>query len=215
MRPDTFEVRRNVRIAAPPEKVYALIGDFRRREAWSPWERKGPAMKREIGGAPRGKGAFYAWSGNADVGTGRMELVDATPPSKIAIRLVFTAPFATDNRGEFVIVPREGGSEVSWTMRGAAPFTARLFHVFVDMDALVGGDFAAGLAAMKEAAERLPARRAVRERSRPARRRAATPRSRPRTGRPRAASRRRARPASAHGASPRWAWPRTAPAARP
>ena len=45
-RPDTFTVQRNTLIQAPPEKVFALIDDYRAWAAWSPWEHKDPAMRR-------------------------------------------------------------------------------------------------------------------------------------------------------------------------
>ena len=48
MRPDTFRVQRTASIQAPPEKIFPLINDFRRWDAWSPYEHLDPAMKREI-----------------------------------------------------------------------------------------------------------------------------------------------------------------------
>ena len=47
-RPDTFRIERSTRIQAPPEQVFALINDFHRWGAWSPYEKKDPAMKREF-----------------------------------------------------------------------------------------------------------------------------------------------------------------------
>src|SRR6266436_6213698 len=70
-RPDTFRVQRAASIKAPPEKVFALLNDFQRWEAWSPWEKKDPAMKRTFSVVTSGKGAQYAWEGNKDVGQGR------------------------------------------------------------------------------------------------------------------------------------------------
>ena len=75
-KPDTFRVERAASIKAPPEKIFALINDFQRWGAWSPWEKKDPAMKRTFGPVTSGKGAMYAWEGNKDVGQGRMEIVE-------------------------------------------------------------------------------------------------------------------------------------------
>lgn len=44
-KPDIFRVQRAASIKAPPEKIFALINDFHRWEAWSPWEKKDPALK--------------------------------------------------------------------------------------------------------------------------------------------------------------------------
>ena len=36
-KPDTFRVERAATIKAPPEKIFPLINDFKRWDAWSPW----------------------------------------------------------------------------------------------------------------------------------------------------------------------------------
>lgn len=43
---------------------------------------------------------------------------------------------------------------MSWDMRGATPYLAKIVHVFFDMDRMVGRDFEAGLASLKALAER-------------------------------------------------------------
>jgi hypothetical protein len=53
-RPDVFRVERAINIAAPPDRVFALINDFRRWDAWSPWDKKDPAMKRTYGATTSG-----------------------------------------------------------------------------------------------------------------------------------------------------------------
>ena len=50
--------------------------------AWSPYEKKDPAMKRTLSGAASGKGAVYEWDGDSNVGKGRMEITDSAPPLK-------------------------------------------------------------------------------------------------------------------------------------
>src|SRR5256885_15052485 len=92
-KPDSFRVQRTASIKAPPEKIYALINDLNGWKTWSPYEKKDPAMKRTLSGAPTGKGAVYEWAGNKDVGKGRMEIADNTPPSKVLIKLDFIEPF--------------------------------------------------------------------------------------------------------------------------
>ena len=92
-KPDTFRVERSIAIKAPPEKIFPLINDFKRWDAWSPWEKKDPAMKRTYGSATSGKGAHYAWQGNSDVGQGSMDIVESVPSSKVALKLDFVKPF--------------------------------------------------------------------------------------------------------------------------
>lgn len=153
-KPDTFRVQRAAAIKAPPEKVYALINDFKRWDAWSPWEKKDPAMKRTWGAVTNGKGAYYAWDGNSDVGQGSMEITESVPSSKVTLKLDFVKPFAGHNIVEFSLEPKGDITNVTWTMRGPAPFFSKVIQVFCDMDSMVGKDFEAGLAAMKTAAEK-------------------------------------------------------------
>ena len=81
-KPDTFSVQRGATMKTPPEKIFSLINDFHQWGIWSPWENKDPAMKRTFGGAESGTGAVYAWDGNKNVGSGRMEILDASRPRR-------------------------------------------------------------------------------------------------------------------------------------
>jgi uncharacterized protein YndB with AHSA1/START domain len=153
-KPDTFRVQRAASIKAPPEKLFALINDFNRWGAWSPWEKKDPAMKRSFGATTSGKGAVYAWEGNKDVGQGRMEIAESVPPSKVAIKLDFAKPFEAHNLVEFTLEPRGDATDVTWAMRGDTPYFAKIIHVFIDVDGMVGKDFESGLANLRDAAEK-------------------------------------------------------------
>jgi hypothetical protein len=153
MKPDSFAVRREIAIKAPPAKIAALIADFHQWGSWSPWEHLDPTMQRTFSGAPSGPGAVYAWQGNGDVGAGRME-VTGQDPSKVAIKLDFLKPFESHNTTEFVLAPQGDITTVSWTMSGPMPFISKLMTVFVSMDAMIGKDFEKGLAAMKTVAEK-------------------------------------------------------------
>src|SRR6478609_3719084 len=104
-KPDTFSVQRATTVKAPPEKIFPLINDFHQWGSWSPYENKDPAMKRSYSGATSGNGAVYAWEGNNNVGSGRMEILDASAPSKIVIKLDFFKPFEGHNTAEFNFVP--------------------------------------------------------------------------------------------------------------
>ena len=154
MKPDSFTVRRSVSIKAPPEKIAALITDFRQWSSWSPWEKLDPAMKRTFTGAPAGQGAVYQWEGNQDVGKGRMEIIDARSPARTVIRLDFLQPFESHNSTEFNLVEQGGQTQVSWNMSGPMPFISKIMTVFASMDAMIGKDFEQGLANLKAVAEK-------------------------------------------------------------
>jgi len=86
---DTYTVERSATIDAPPERVYGLIANFRNWTKWSPWEGVDPQLTRTYAGAESGTGAVYGWSGNRKAGQGRMEITDASEPSRVHIDLVF------------------------------------------------------------------------------------------------------------------------------
>ena len=153
-RPDTFRVQRSASIKAPGEKIFALINDLHAWGTWSPYEKKDPAMKRIFGGAPSGKGAVYEWDGDKNVGKGRMEIVEAVPPSKVVIKLDFIKPFEGHNTAEFTLEPKGDGTTVTWAMYGPSPLMMKVMGIFMNMDRMIGDDFAAGLANLKAVAEK-------------------------------------------------------------
>jgi len=152
-KPDVFRVQRQASIKAPPEKISALLSDFHGWEAWSPWEKMDPAMKRRYSGAAKGKGAVYAWEGNSKVGQGRMEITE-TAPARVAMDLDFVKPFEAHNKVVFTLAPKGDATEVTWAMQGPVPYMAKIVHVFVNMDRTVGEQFEAGLANLKTLTEK-------------------------------------------------------------
>jgi uncharacterized protein YndB with AHSA1/START domain len=153
-KPDRFSVRREITVQAPAEKIFPLINDFHQWVAWSPYEHRDPALKRTYSGVESGKGAVYAWDGNNNVGSGRMEILESTTPSKIVIKLDFFKPFEGHNTAEFTMLPQGGATHVSWLMHGPAPFMNKLMQVFMNLDKMIGKDFEAGLVNLKTVTEK-------------------------------------------------------------
>jgi len=153
-KPDRFSVRRAALINAPADKVFPLIADFHEWRKWSPWEDRDPELKRTYGGAARGKGAVYAWEGNRNVGSGRMEILEAESPSLVKIQLDFLKPFEAHNIAEFTMLPQGNATNLDWVMSGPAPFMSKLMQVFMSFDKMIGKDFEAGLARIKSVSEK-------------------------------------------------------------
>ena len=109
LQPSEFRVARSATISAPPAAVFAQVNDFHRWEAWNPWGKIDPAMKQTYEGAPAGTGAVYAWSGNNEVGEGRMTITESRPSDLIRIKLEFFKPFEGTSTAEFTFKP-EGES---------------------------------------------------------------------------------------------------------
>lgn len=107
-----------------------------------------------VSGAPAGPGAVYAWKGNSEVGSGRMEIKDAQPAPRLVVQLDFLEPMEGHNTAEFTLSPIAGGTHVHWAMFGPAPYLSKLIGIFVSMDRMIGGDSEAGLVNLKAAAEK-------------------------------------------------------------
>jgi len=152
-RPDTFTLRRSLLIQAPPDKLHALINDMRAFNTWNPYDKKDPAMQGSYSGPAAGPGARYAFKGNKDVGEGSLEITSSAP-GQVGMRLDMSAPMQVSNSITFTLQPRGAATEVTWAMEGASPFIAKLMGVFINMDAMIGRDFEAGLASLKTIAER-------------------------------------------------------------
>jgi hypothetical protein len=158
-RPPTFRIERSTRIAAPMLQVAEQIDDFRAWQTWSPWENIDPSLQRTFSGADAGVGAVYEWNSKGKAGAGRMEITEmrAGPElSLISIRLDFLKPFKASNTAEFTLAPTDTGTDLTWAMFGPNPLISKVMGLFVDIDAMVGKDFEAGLAALKRNAEQAP-----------------------------------------------------------
>jgi hypothetical protein len=153
-KPDTLRVERAIRIKAPADRIFPLINDFHQWIVWSPYENKDPAMKRTYSGADSGRGAVYAWDGDKNVGSGRMEILETAVPSKIVIKLDFFKPFEGHNTAEFTMLPQGDVTHLTWTMTGPAVFMSRVMQVFMNVDRLIGRDFETGLANLKKLTEK-------------------------------------------------------------
>jgi hypothetical protein len=152
-RPVTFTVQRSLHMAAPPAAVFAQVADLRSWAAWSPWEKRDPALQRTYGAIPAGVGATYAWRGNKQVGEGSMTISAARPDEHLGFDLVFLKPFAARHRATFDFAGSAGGTTVSWAMHGTNNLMCRVMGLVISMDRLIGKDFEQGLRQLKAVVE--------------------------------------------------------------
>jgi len=153
MQPAEFRVVRSATITAPASAAFAQVNDFHHWEAWSPWAKRDPTMKQTYEGSPAGTGAIYTWAGNKNVGEGRMTLTESRPNDLIRIKLEFLKPFKATNTAEFTFKPEGNQTAVTWSMSGRYNFIVKAFHLFINMDKMIGGDFEKGLASIKSVVE--------------------------------------------------------------
>ena len=149
--PSEFKIERSVLVQAPAEKVYPLIAVPREWSRWAVWNARDPAMQIGYSGPESGTGAAWSWQSKTE-GNGEMVFDAAVPNERIDYSLSFPE-FGMQSNGELRLEPAEGGVRVSWTNAGdmgGNPIN-RWFGLL--MDSLVGPDFEAGLAKLKQVAE--------------------------------------------------------------
>ena len=149
-----FHITRSIEIAAPVGRILPLITDLRAWQGWSPWEGLDPNLERTYGGPDHGVGQTYAWKGNSQAGSGRMEILEVSD-RHVGIDLLFSAPMRAHNRIVFTLTPSPGGATtgVEWAMTGPQNLVMRLMSAFWKMEKMVGPDLEKGLARLKATAE--------------------------------------------------------------
>lgn len=147
-----FSLSRSTTIQAPPDRIHALVDDFREWQKWSPWEGVDPDLDREYSGPDHGVGSTYHWSGNKKAGEGEMRITGSTPTSLVA-DLEFLKPFKASNVMRFALAPDGDATDVTWTITGRRNAMMSLMgKLFFDKS--IGKDFERGLAALKRESER-------------------------------------------------------------
>lgn len=150
--PRDFRVERSIVIKASPDRVFAFVGDLKNWAKWGVWYSRDPAMVMTYSPATTGVGAWSAWESKTQ-GNGKATITESAAPSRLVYRLEFP-DYGMTSTGSFVITPDAAGN-VRVVMADAGDLGAnpinRWFGLFYDR--LIGPDFEAGIAKMKQLAE--------------------------------------------------------------
>ena len=150
--PDTAVVQRQIAIAAPPEKVFAILGDLKRFNEFSPWVEKDPAMTVRFEGPETGPGQKMSWESKvADVGVGSMTVTERVDNRRIAMDLQFGE--MAMSRASFELAPAGTGSTVTWGLKAVLSNPMERWFGLI-FDRMIGPDFEKGLAKLKAVAEK-------------------------------------------------------------
>lgn len=152
-KPGDFRIERSQHIRASADAVFARINDLREFNTWNPFAAADPAANIVYCGSSRGIGAAYEWDSTGKSGKGRMTVVESQPPRTVVMRLEFLKPFVATNTAVFSVSSEGPLTNVTWAMTGCTGFVHKLFGTFFSMDKMVGGEFAKGLASLKNQVE--------------------------------------------------------------
>jgi uncharacterized membrane protein len=142
-----YEFERSIEIESPVDSVYNQVSDLHNWPNWAVWWKKDSTIFTEYFGEKSGKGASMKWKGE-EVGAGGLEIV-ACSPDRIEIKLHLGS--MTPN-GIWQFKEIDGGTKVTWKMKGEMPFFIRFITLF--MDKMAGPDLEEGLKNLKEVCEK-------------------------------------------------------------
>ncbi|MEO0894623.1 MAG: SRPBCC family protein [Pseudomonadota bacterium] len=150
--PREVTVERWTQINAPAEEIYPLVANLAANQEWSPWAGLDPDATFTYGDIPEGVGATMTWASESpDVGSGSMEITEATENEALTVALNFGDMGRGTAYWEFE--EAAGTTTATWRMvadMGAGPI-GRWFGL--KMDDWVGADYERGLANLKRVAE--------------------------------------------------------------
>lgn len=151
--PKRSTVSRSVMIHAAAPVVYAHTNSLQRMQEWSPWSRKDTNMEVNYSSEVGEVGQTSTWSGNAEVGTGKQEIITLVPGKNVDVRIDFIEPFAAVATAELNLEPMGDSTRATWTFSGENGFFSRIYLMFNDVDEMIGPDFQAGLLQLKTLSE--------------------------------------------------------------
>ena len=153
-KPDSFRVQRTVLINAPPDKIFPLINDIKAWTAWSPYEKKDPAMKRTLR-------CCHCWQ-RRHLCLGRRQ--ECRPgqhgdhrerPAQDRDQARFPETLRGPQHGRVHCWSRKATApSVTWAIYGPSPYMSKVIGTFMNIDDMIGRDFEKGLADLKAAAEK-------------------------------------------------------------
>jgi uncharacterized protein YndB with AHSA1/START domain len=147
-----FNVVRSMTIAAPADKVYALIADPRAWKHWTVWNQRDRAMQITYSGPPSGTGAAWAWKSERE-GDGKITFTAAEANRRVVYALDFP-DFGTTSTGAFELAADGAGTRVTWSIDGDMGNNPLLRWLALFGDSITGPDFEVGLANLKDLAEK-------------------------------------------------------------
>jgi uncharacterized protein YndB with AHSA1/START domain len=150
--PGEAVVERQITIAAPPDKVFAIVSDLKRFPEFSPWTELDPGLQYKFEGPEIGIGQKMSWtSDNPQVGSGSQTVVDYNPNKRFATTLDFGD--MGDAIAYFEFKPVDNDTRVTWGFKSLLrnPLERWMGLLF---DRWIGADYEKGLAKLKAIAER-------------------------------------------------------------
>ncbi len=153
--PKEYSVSRDVTINKPKELVFAYVKSLKNQNNWATWNQMDPNQKNEYKGEDGTPGFIHAWVGNPEnVGTGEQEIIKISEGERIDFELRFTIPWES-TASAWITTEGSGDmqTKVTWGMSGKMPYPMNFMQVFMNMEDMIGTQYAKSLVNLKEILE--------------------------------------------------------------
>jgi Polyketide cyclase / dehydrase and lipid transport len=149
-----YAVERSITINKPKEVVFNYIKYLKNQDDFSKWASMDPNMKKEFKGTDGTVGFISAWEGNKKVGKGEQEIKKITAGEQVDFELRFIKPFP-GVANAYLQTADAGNNQttVKWGFDSKMKYPMNLMLLFLNMDKMIGNDFATGLANLKKILE--------------------------------------------------------------
>lgn len=140
----TVYVQQTAILSTTSATAFDSVADFNQFVKWNAWSAKDPNMQQTFSGTPKTVGHAYQWSGNKNVGTGSMEILNIKEDLGIEMALNF-GPRGGSTCGFDFEALAENQTKITWWFKsevGSNPFR-RVFGLM--MERFITKDFGQGL----------------------------------------------------------------------
>lgn len=146
-----MHAEREVVINKPKTEVYNYVKYLKNQNDYSKWGSMDPAMKKEFRGTDGTVGFVSAWeSDKDDVGKGEQEITGIKDGERIDYELRFIEPMESKAAAYMTTESvSENQTKVKWGFNGKINYPFNIMRLFMDMEGMIGDDFAAGLTNLK------------------------------------------------------------------
>lgn len=151
-----LHAEREIVINKPRADVYNYVRYLKNQNDYSKWGSMDPAMKKSFRGTDGNVGFVSAWSSEkSDVGEGEQEITALKDGERIDYAIHFIRPMESRATSYMILEPQgEAQTKVRWGFDSRMAYPFNLMRLFMDMDKMIGDDFAMGLRNLKAKLEK-------------------------------------------------------------
>jgi uncharacterized protein YndB with AHSA1/START domain len=144
-----YQVEREVVINKPIAEVFAYVSSLELQSNWSTWVLQDPNIKMTYVGEQGTIGSKAQWKSEI-VGNGQLEITNISPGARIDTELKMDMPMTPPSPTYLTTeAVSETQTKVKWGMNGNMSYPMNFMRVFMDMEEMIGTEYAKSLQNLK------------------------------------------------------------------